>query len=917
MGDAPFASRRSPAGDPQFKLLMVKSVQCIAATVILLLAASTQAQNGKFLRAGAGKVANEYIVAFDDDVLPDEVPELARQLAAAHGGRADKAWSHAFKGFFVVMTEARAQALSRSPRVKYVEENANWYLSATQQTNIDPAACDPTAGTCPAVVDNRLWHLDRLDQNLAPPTNTCANCSDGTGITVYVVDSGVNKYHHEFGPSGARVKPGFNATPDLMPADDPCMGFAIPPGDQYFAVESALYRSEWEGGGHGTGVASVLGGKRVGVAKNVTIVPIKVLRCDRWSARSRRSSQYYAKNETMFKSYNGSAYPIFRALNSGTTASSVPSSWPINTGDTIQDGGVLWEVIDTQSGSATDMLLSGLDWILSPANTGPKSQAVVTLSTYALASEASAVNDTIRNLLAHNLTVVASANNQNGNACDTSPALLSQNNPNASLAGDVITVGGSMILNVPWGIDISDVSGGGATPADGGGKGLEPAYNPTKAVRDGRWICGAGDSSVCSNTTPEQTVPPGGSYASFQGGSNGGPCVTLFAPSKNVFVASPTSASGYRDARVYRGNASGTSWSAPIVAGYAARILQNNPTFTPQQVRAVLLANSVSTLDAATLHPKTSSGTLISGTPNKLLRLGDVNITSQPASVTASAPTPVSVTASGTSTVSYQWFEVNSDYGYEYPYGAHSSTSIGGANSATFMAPVSPTAKGYWVRVSNSCGSADSNIAVVTPCAKPAFSSVTSSTTILLGATITISASATAAGSSFQWYEGPEGNVSSPIGTGSAVNVTPGWSTRYWVRATNSCGFTDSAAVNVAVTTPTAFYTVAPCRIVDTRGGGALANLETRDIQVTGLCGIAAGARAVAANIVGLNPPTTGFLAFRPAGTNWAYNSTMNYRLARTRANNAILTLSSSGKTTVYNNGGILDLIIDVSGYFK
>jgi subtilisin family serine protease len=444
------------------------------AASMTLLTSAVSAQ-GKIVRAGADRIENEYIVVLEDDVLPEQVPELARQLATAHGSRAEKVWRHAIKAFFVRMPEGRAEALSRNPHVKYVEENAQWHLSATHPTNVNPVTCDPTVSNCPAVVDNRLWHLDRADQNRASPTNRYSYTTDGTGITVYVVDSGVNKFHQEFAGSG-RVQPGFNATSDLMPADDPCIGFAIP-ANPSFPFEAELYNNEVFGGGHGTSVASALGGRRTGIAKNVTIVPVKVLRCDRHSARRRLSNHAYQQNETMVNPPNsGGTNPgvLYRAVNSGVSALTDPGNWPVALDSTKIDGTITWKVVPSLN-STTPNLIDGLDWILSPANPGPKSHAVVTLSTYRVATQSqvagpeNTVEQSIRNLLANNLTVIASANNQNGNACHTSPARLSINNPDPAVANNVITAGGSMIINRPWSVDISDVGGNVADGPKGGG----------------------------------------------------------------------------------------------------------------------------------------------------------------------------------------------------------------------------------------------------------------------------------------------------------------------------------------------------------------------------------------------------------------------------------------------------------------
>jgi len=306
---------------------------------IMLLTFTLVAQD-KIVRAGRDKIENEYIVVLQDDVLPQQVPELAGQIASAHGVRAEKIWQHTIKAFFVKMPEERAVKLSQHPLVKYVEENAQWYLSASHQTNIDPITCDPTTGNCPVVDDNRLWHLDRADQNYASPTHQYSYTSDGTNVTVYEVDTGVNKFHQEFAGSG-RVQPGFNATSDLMPADDPCLGFALAPT---FSYEQPLYQNELLLSGHGTAVASALGGRRTGIAKNVTIVPVKVVPCDQSAGRERKSNQAYQQNQIMYHSPNGgiSAGIMWRAQNSGVTQATDPGDWPNVFGTIRVDGTITW-----------------------------------------------------------------------------------------------------------------------------------------------------------------------------------------------------------------------------------------------------------------------------------------------------------------------------------------------------------------------------------------------------------------------------------------------------------------------------------------------------------------------------------------------------------------------------------------------
>ncbi|MFZ2493553.1 MAG: S8 family serine peptidase [Thermoanaerobaculia bacterium] len=726
-------------------------------SILLLATVSTayaeQTEKSKMKRV-RDKVPDEYIVILDEATPPDEVGSIAEQLTSAHGAVLLNVWKDALKGFAARMDEIRAEAMSRKKEVTYIEENSFTYLSASHATNIDPRSCDPTLQQCPTVADNRLWHLDRADQKSADPTYTYRYCTDGSDVTVYVVDTGVNRHHNEFG-NAARVKSGYNATGtsttnDHMPADDPCIGFALAPTGLYENLEQQKYVREIQAPGHGTAVASALGGRRVGIANNVTIVPIKVSRCDQFSARYRIAAHFYSVNETMFRpTVTGQIAAIYRATNSGTTAGSDPISgdWPSAANTLITDGDVVWKVIPSvewQTSQTTTMIIDGLNWILSAENTqGPKSYAIVTLSTYALPSDPNVVgtdNTTlegvVRTLLANNITVIASANNQNGNACDTSPARLSAGNPDATVASNVITAGGSMLLNRPWSVDISDVDG---SYADGNGKGLEPAFDWKQGVRDARWICGAGDSDPCSNVAAaclgfsdlSQCSPDpmsSGTYKNFTGGSNGGPCVTLFAPAKNLFLASPAGADQYRDARLSGTLASGTSWSAPIVAGFAARVMQGRGNLTPVEIRTALENASGPDLDPGTLQTYDHTGAPISPlAPNRLLHLSDVSITAHPQSTPAalSGPTALSVSAGGTSNLAYQWYEViladGANFGFDaatYKRGAHppnASTLIAGATIATYEAPASSTHRAYWVRITNSCGSADSDIAVVVP----------------------------------------------------------------------------------------------------------------------------------------------------------------------------------------------------------
>ncbi|HTO87963.1 MAG TPA: choice-of-anchor tandem repeat GloVer-containing protein [Thermoanaerobaculia bacterium] len=121
------------------------------------------------------------------------------------------------------------------------------------------------------------------------------------------------------------------------------------------------------------------------------------------------------------------------------------------------------------------------------------------------------------------------------------------------------------------------------------------------------------------------------------------------------------------------------------------------------------------------------------------------------------------------------------------------------------------------------------------------------------------------------------------------------------------------------------FYTLTPCRVLDTRnaaaplGGPALAAGADRIFPLAGTCGIPADARSVSLNVTITQPTAAGDLRLFPGGAALPLVSTINYRLGETRANNAIATLGPSGGLDVWcdQTSGTVHLIIDVNGYFQ
>jgi len=149
----------------------------------------------------------------------------------------------------------------------------------------------------------------------------------------------------------------------------------------------------------------------------------------------------------------------------------------------------------------------------------------------------------------------------------------------------------------------------------------------------------------------------------------------------------------------------------------------------------------------------------------------------------------------------------------------------------------------------------------------------------------------------------------------------------YLATATSTAGSTSEFSPAVAATPPPprSFYTLAPCRVVDTRGpigplgGPDLVAFGTRQFPLAGACAIPATAKALSINVTVTHSGDSGDLRIYPAGAALPLTSTINYRVGQTRANNAIVTLGPAGDLSVFCEqplGGV-DLIIDVNGYFQ
>jgi len=178
----------------------------------------------------ADPVPGQYVVTLQDTDSTAGVSAQAVAIADEYDGTVLDTYGAALSGFSIRMSEADAEALARDPAVASVTQDGFVHVDETES----PAP----------------WGLDRLDQRTLPLDNSFVYRSDGSATTVYIIDSGIRTSHSEF---EGRARVGIDLVGDGYNGQD-CLG-------------------------HGTHVASTIGGRHFGVAKNASLVSVRALNC--------------------------------------------------------------------------------------------------------------------------------------------------------------------------------------------------------------------------------------------------------------------------------------------------------------------------------------------------------------------------------------------------------------------------------------------------------------------------------------------------------------------------------------------------------------------------------------------------------------------------------------------------------------
>jgi subtilisin family serine protease len=214
---------------------MFRKLSIMMTALVLALSAFTPA----FAAGGGGAqvyaqdsataISGQYIVVFKAGASQAK-KNAAVENARGNGAEVLFVYDAALNGFAAKLPAQALNGLIHNPNVDYIEADQVMSIDTTQ-----------TGAT---------WGLDRIDQRSRPLNGNYVYNFTGTGVTAYIIDTGIRLSHTEF---GGRASSGYDFVDNDSNASD-CNG-------------------------HGTHVAGTVGGVTYGVAKAVTLKAVRVLNC--------------------------------------------------------------------------------------------------------------------------------------------------------------------------------------------------------------------------------------------------------------------------------------------------------------------------------------------------------------------------------------------------------------------------------------------------------------------------------------------------------------------------------------------------------------------------------------------------------------------------------------------------------------
>lgn len=165
--------------------------------------------------------------------------QVFKEVESMSGARITRKYQQTFSGFAAKLTEEQVLILKKDKRIKSIVKDTYLYLDNEVIVQAYPT-----------------WGLDRIDSRDSYLDRAYTYSSTGSGITAYIIDSGINYAHQEF---NGRASLGYDFVLEEEPeSTDPNQS----PGEDC--------------NGHGTHVAGTVGGNIYGVAKNVKLVSVRV-----------------------------------------------------------------------------------------------------------------------------------------------------------------------------------------------------------------------------------------------------------------------------------------------------------------------------------------------------------------------------------------------------------------------------------------------------------------------------------------------------------------------------------------------------------------------------------------------------------------------------------------------------------------